>query len=63
MNENGHGVILPLLTLEETEQILKVSRGTIYRLMRSGELPVVRIGGRTLVERPVLRDFIAARRA
>jgi len=36
-------------TIAQTQQILNVSRPTIYRRIKAGEIPVVRLGGRVLV--------------
>ena len=38
-----------LLTIGETMQALGVSRSTLWRRLRSGEIPSVRRGGRRLV--------------
>lgn len=37
-----------LLSIRETAETLGVSRQTVYRLMAAGELPVVKIGDRSL---------------
>ena len=42
-----------LLTITETMQALGVSRSTLWRRLRNGELPSVRRGGRRLVRLPV----------
>lgn len=49
-----------LLTLREARELLGVSNMSLWRLRNNGELPVVRIGGRVLVEPQALRDLIAA---
>ena len=36
-------------TIDETAKILKVSRITIHRKLRTGEIPAVRVGRRVLV--------------
>ncbi|MDI6894837.1 MAG: helix-turn-helix domain-containing protein [Bacillota bacterium] len=36
-----------LLTFREAQKLLKVSRSTMYRLIRSGLLPVARLGPRS----------------
>jgi excisionase family DNA binding protein len=48
-----------LLTVDETAADWRVNRSTVWRKIRSGELPVVRIGGRTLVRRVDADAFIA----
>ena len=35
-----------VMTTEEAAAYLRVSRATVYRLARAGELPAVQIGGR-----------------
>jgi excisionase family DNA binding protein len=40
-----------VFTVEETADYLRVSRSTIYRLMREHTLPFAKVGGRTLVRR------------
>jgi excisionase family DNA binding protein len=47
-----------LLTVDETASDWRVNRSTVWRKIRSGELPVVRIGGRTLVRRVDADAFI-----
>lgn len=41
----------PAMTIVEAADYLRISRATIYRLFRSGELKPARLGGRTLVRR------------
>lgn len=53
---------MALLTLPETAQALRVSEATIYRLMRRGEISVIKLNGRTLVEATELRRLINERR-
>jgi hypothetical protein len=50
-----------LLSVVEARSILGISEAGIYRLFARGELEVVEIAGRRLVEPDTLR-FIAARR-
>lgn len=51
-----------LYTLSEAVELLRVSRGSVYRLIRSGQLEVVKIGGRTLVRDAELHRLIEAGR-
>ena len=53
MNEHHeHGVYAAaraapeLLTVNELRGVLKISRGTVYKLVNRGELPAVRVGER-----------------
>jgi excisionase family DNA binding protein len=51
------------LTIAETAEVLNVSTSQAYALVRSGELPAIKIGaaGHWRVERVELEAFIAAR--
>lgn len=57
----SHG-IEPLLSLDEVADLLRISESGVYRLVRSGELPRVKVGNRTLFEPDEIRRFIAQRR-
>jgi excisionase family DNA binding protein len=46
-------------TIEETAELLGVSRGSAYEAARRGEIPVVPIGRRLLVPRAQLEDLLA----
>jgi excisionase family DNA binding protein len=48
-----------LLTIQETADLLNVSRSHLYRLIQRGELPVVRVGGCTRVHRVALERMLA----
>jgi excisionase family DNA binding protein len=54
--------IEPLLSIVEVAEVLGISESGVYRLIRKGELALVKVGGRTLFERGAIRDFIADRR-
>jgi len=41
-----------LLTVEEATQTLGISRSTLWRRLRSGDIPSVRRGGRRLIQLP-----------
>lgn len=49
-----------LLTPEEAAQALRVGRSKVYDLMRSGELPSVKLGGSRRVSLTALTAFVAA---
>ena len=51
----------PLLSVSEVRRILRISESGVYRLVRSGELSTVRIGGRTLFAPQSVRELIASR--
>ena len=47
-----------LLTLPEVQAQLRVSRATVRRLIIRGQLPIVKVGRRTLVTRQALEAFV-----
>jgi excisionase family DNA binding protein len=49
------------LTVADTAEVLNISVGQTYALLRSGELPAIRIGGsgHWRIERDRLEDYIA----
>ena len=52
----------PLLSVDEVASCLRISESGVYRLIRRGDLPVVKVGGRTRFEQVALRHFIASQR-
>lgn len=45
-----------LLTIEELMALLKISRAKVYRMIDSGTMPYVRVGGQfRFIEREVLK--------
>ncbi len=49
---------IELLTVEELMKTLRISRPTLYRLLKAGKLEPVRIGKRVLFESKDIRAFI-----
>lgn len=49
-----------LLTAAEVADRLRVSTMTVYRLIRSGELPAVRVGRNYRVAEDALDDYLQA---
>jgi excisionase family DNA binding protein len=47
-----------LLTVAEAAQLLRISRGSTYRLISDGELPALRLGGSIRVDRQQLAHFV-----
>ena len=47
-----------VLTVEETAELLGLSRGAAYEGVRSGDIPAVRVGRRWLVPRGRLLDLL-----
>lgn len=60
MNETEHDQ--QLLTIEETLEALRIGRDLLYRLIRSGELPSVKIGSRRFITRGDASAFIRRQR-
>ena len=50
-----------LLTVDETAEALAVSRSTIYRLLKSGDLVATRIGTAVRIPESSLRRFVDTR--
>lgn len=47
------------LTISQAERIVPVSRATMYRAIKTGQLKSVRLGGRRLITEQQPRDWIA----
>ncbi|MGH3440630.1 MAG: helix-turn-helix domain-containing protein [Nitriliruptorales bacterium] len=47
-----------LLTVAEVAELLRVSTMTVYRLIRTGDLPAVRVGRNYRVRRPDLEAYL-----
>ncbi len=47
-----------LLNVGQAQETLGISRPTLYRLVRSGEIAVVKIGARKLFRSDDLRQFV-----
>ena len=64
MNETYHaGALGRFLTLADTAEVLNISVSQAYALVRSGELPAIKVGasGHWRVERSVLESYIDAK--
>jgi len=63
MNQIDAGGLGRFLTLADTAEVLNISLNQAYVLVRSGELPAIKIGGKGQwrVERSVLESFIEAK--
>ncbi|HEV2889983.1 MAG TPA: helix-turn-helix domain-containing protein [Frankiaceae bacterium] len=48
----------PILTVEQTAQVLGISRGLAFTAVRAGDIPSIRIGRRILVPRDRLRQML-----
>ncbi|WFE27792.1 helix-turn-helix domain-containing protein [Solwaraspora sp. WMMD791] len=45
-------------TIQETARLLAISPGSAYRLARTGQIPAVRLGGRWVVPKRRLHDWL-----
>lgn len=55
-----HSAVSPaVLTVSEAAIYFRISRASIWRLLRNGGLPKTRIGGRTLIRRADADAFLA----
>jgi excisionase family DNA binding protein len=52
-----------LLTVAEVSELLAVSRGTIYRLMESGQITSIKVGGSRRIEPTAVEQFLAVCRS
>ena len=50
-----------MMTIKEVAEYLSVHEKTIYRLVKSGELPALRVGGQWRFEKKVLDSWIQNR--
>jgi excisionase family DNA binding protein len=63
MNQSDTPGLGRFLTLADTAEVLNISLGQAYTLVRSGELPAIKVGGngQWRVERTVLESYIEAK--
>lgn len=59
---NKPGPVMDLLTLEEAMTFLRISRSTMYRLIKRGELPGYKIANKWMFATADLSAFVAQRR-
>ena len=59
INQNAHPQMQgsDFLTIRETMAILRVSRGTLYKLINKGTLKSQAIGGRRFISSSVIQQF------
>jgi excisionase family DNA binding protein len=62
MTQHGQAGAPRFLTLADTAEVLNISVGQAYALVRSGELPAIKVGGggHWRIERDALEGYIAA---
>jgi len=49
-----------LVTVNEAASTLRVSKSTVYRLIRSGELPALQVGRAFRIPRRALAQYVSA---
>jgi excisionase family DNA binding protein len=49
----------PLLTVAEVADLLRVSSMTVYRLIRAGDMPAIRVGKNYRIDQRELDGFLA----
>lgn len=59
-NEIASDLIPRAFHVREAAAVYRLSRSTLYKMMSSGTLRTVKIGGRRLIPRDVLEDLLAA---
>lgn len=62
MNDATDDELGRFLTIADTAEVLSISTGQAYSLVRSGELPAIKVGASGLwrVERTILEGYIEA---
>jgi excisionase family DNA binding protein len=50
----------PLLTVAEVAAVLRVSNMTVYRLIKAGDLPALRVGKNYRIRESELETFLSA---
>lgn len=55
MTESG------LLVVREVAELMRVSRMTVYRLIRAGDLPAIRVGRNLRIRRGDIAAYLEAR--
>jgi excisionase family DNA binding protein len=60
--DSDRSAIEPLLTLSTVCGVLAVSKQTVYRLVRQGELRPTRVGDRLRFEPEDVRDYVSRHR-
>ena len=63
MSKTEQAALTPLLTLQDSADILQVSPKTLQRRIKAGELPVIRDGRILRVHPADLQRYISARRS
>lgn len=51
---------MKLLTIPEACERLRISRATLYKLVRQGKLTLVKIGGKSLITEEAIQELLGA---
>lgn len=54
-------VTTPTLTVLEVARLLRVSRQHVYKCVREGDLPSVRLGGKILIPTKAYEEWLAGK--
>lgn len=60
MAEGSTPITGPLLTVAEVAEVLRVSNMTVYRLIKAGDLPALRVGKNYRIREADLTRFLDA---
>jgi len=53
-----HGMQPLLLTVEEAQRLLSLSRSKIYEMLRAGEIPSIKVGRVRRIPRTALEQYV-----
>lgn len=59
----GQNELERVLTINEVAEVLRMHSTAVYRLVKRGEIPRIKIGGHRRVNRAALDSFLSAERA
>jgi len=59
MTEGSAPIAGPLLTVAEVAEVLRVSNMTVYRLIKAGDMPALRVGKNYRIREGDLATFLA----
>jgi len=51
-----------LLTFDEAKQYLRINRGTLYKLIRNGDLPAFRVGKQWRIDKKELNKWLKSKK-
>ena len=58
--QRGDGLAGPLLTVAEVADVLRVSNMTVYRLIKAGDIPALRVGKNYRIRERDLEAYLAS---